>query len=475
MYTSTSANPASMVMSSRSRPPRRSALGVYVIALGVAISSAAGAQRSLISEAEQLLTSGNAKQAFVLLAGAQGANQNNPDFDLLLGKAALDSGKHEDAIIALERVLAAKPNNHAAMLELGRAYFLLGSLDLAATTFNTLKRANPPQSSLATIERYLNAIGAQRSQGQRKVSIWGETQLGYDSNLTAVPADFVSAVRSAFNLGGVAPTGNAVYRKAPFLTGAVGGDVRLPMNAEWSLQLGGEARLRRYREESLFNSKSAEARGALIWSREQTSMALNVGGSTFQQRADAPGSPPPSNDRTTGNIGAEFRFAAGPQSQVSAGVTSLRVRFDDNKFEDFNATQITAGWLRQFGGAGAPFLHIVGHLSRDRAVNNLPDGADKSKRIRGIRGYYQQSVNDKTNFFTTLGLNARTDDSAFARATEVRDGKDSLVESAVGMNFRFNPQCTMRAQWQLGRNDSNVAIYDYTRHEVSSTVRCDFY
>ena len=29
-------------------------------------------------------------------------------------------------------------------------------------------------------------------------------------------------------------------------------------------------------------------------------------------------------------------------------------------------------------------------------------------------------------------------------------------------------------QWFASRNDSNIAIYDYTRNEVSSNIRCDF-
>ena len=44
----------------------------------------------------------------------------------------------------------------------------------------------------------------------------------------------------------------------------------------------------------------------------------------------------------------------------------------------------------------------------------------------------------------------------------------------MGVTWRFQDKCTLRAQWLYSRNDSNIAIYDYSRNEVSSAIRCDF-
>ena len=51
---------------------------------------------------------------------------------------------------------------------------------------------------------------------------------------------------------------------------------------------------------------------------------------------------------------------------------------------------------------------------------------------------------------------------------------EACDDITLGVIWRFQPKCAMRAQWFGSRNDSNIAIYDFTRHEVSSTIRCDF-
>lgn len=460
---------------------KRGRANVYMYALicaGLVTMTAplAWAQASLINDAQQLLAAGNAKQAFTNLAGAQNIpqNLNNPEFNYLLGVAALDSLKYDEAIVAFERVLAVRRNHAGALLDLGRAYFHAGSFDLSETTLLSLKRANPPEAARATIDRYLAAIREKRTQTTKKFSLWGEAQLGYDTNVTGVPVDFTSAVLSAFNLAGVSPTGNAIKRRAPFLGGAVGADYLQPISAEWAAQLGAEARGRGYQKETLFNSLNGDLRAALNWTREQNRIVLNASGSAFKQKADAPGDPKPTNDRNSASLGAEYRYAITPKNQLSAGFTSLRVRFNDNPVEDFNANQVSAGWLKQFDGRGSPLIQLSTYFSRDKANNKLADGvSDKSKRVAGFRTYAQTNMTENLNLFAVVGYTGRNDAKAFARATEVEFGRDRLADISLGANWRFSPACNLHAQWQGSRNNSNIAIYDYTRHEVSSAIRCD--
>ena len=135
----------------------------------------------------------------------------------------------------------------------------------------------------------------------------------------------------------------------------------------------------------------------------------------------------------------------------------------------------SAGWVRSFAGKGSPILQVSGYYSRDEADRKLADGvSDKSKRVGGLRTYYQYSLSESLSLFNGLGFTARRDQSAFARATEVEFGRDRLADVTIGVNWRFQPRCAMRAQWFASRNDSNIAIYDYTRNEVSSNIRCDF-
>lgn len=429
----------------------------------------------ILADAQKLLADSNPKQAFATLVSAQAQFGDNREYDYLLGVAALDSGKIEDAIIAFERVLAANPKNAGALMDLGRAYFLAGSMDLAEATFLQLKQSNPPPAARASIERYLQAIAQKREQGKRAWYGYGEMSLGYDSNITGVPKDFTAAVVSAFNIPGVDPTGNSIKRKAAYLGAAAGVDYIHPLTTRWSAVLGAEARGRAYRNESNFNSLNGEGRAGLAWNEGLHGLKLSGGYSQFKQDGEAPGEPRPTNDRKTTSVGADYRYSLSEQQQLNVGVSGSRVRFPKNDIEDVNAVAVSAGWLRSFTGNGAPVLQISGYFSRDEAVRKLADGvSDKSKRVGGLRSYYQYSLTEKLSLFNGLGFTTRRDQSAFARATEIEIGRDRLADITLGVNWRFQQKCAVRAQWFGSRNDSNIAIYDYTRNEVSSNIRCDF-
>ena len=433
------------------------------------------ANPALLRDAQQLLAASNPKQAYMILVAQQDQLSGNVEFDYLLGVAALDSGKTDEAIIAFERVLQIDPKNAGARLDLARAYFNHGSMDLAKANFLELKASNPPPAALAAIEKYLAAIRARQTQTANVFSAWGETALGYDSNLTGVPTDFTSAVASAFNLTGVNPTGNSIKRKAPYVAAAVGVDYSHALRAGWAAFVGGEARGRAYRHESDFKSVSAEARAGASWIAGQQQLRFTGGYNRFNQDGLAPGEPRPTNDRSTALVAADYRYALNDRQQWNVGLTGSRVKFLTNNIEDFNATTVTAGYTHSFERTGSPLLQLNGFYSRDEAVRKLADGvSDKSKRVTGARSYFQYSLTENLAWFNGLGFSVRRDESAFARATQIAIGRDRLGDITLGVTWRFQPKCAMRAQWFGSRNDSNIAIYDFTRHEVSSAIRCDF-
>ncbi|MBL8522335.1 MAG: tetratricopeptide repeat protein, partial [Betaproteobacteria bacterium] len=172
------------------RGARRQSIPHLLAALLLAFSGTALANPKLLADAQQQLAAGNPKQAYMLLVAEQNKLSGTPEYDYLLGVSALDSGKIDESIIAFERVLAVNPKNAGALMDLGRAYFSAGSIDLAEATFRQLQNSNPPPAAQASIDRYLQAIAQKRDQGKRALYAYGEVSLGYDSNITGVPKDF---------------------------------------------------------------------------------------------------------------------------------------------------------------------------------------------------------------------------------------------------------------------------------------------
>jgi outer membrane protein len=447
-----------------------------LVALAVLASTQAFADPQVLERARTLLATGNAKQAYAELAPLQDKLSGQPEFDYLFGVASLDSGHNDDAIIAFERVLATTPNHAGAQMDIARAYYAAGSFDLAEAAFLKLRSANPPPAAQQAIGRYLEAIQARKQQTQAGWSGFGELGLGYDSNITGVPTDFGSAAQQAFNLVGIEATGNSIKRSAAFAQGGVGAEYARPLGRGYSLFGGGELHGRAYHQESDFDSASAEVRFGAALNTGAHQYRATASYLLFNQEGAAPGDPKPTNDRRMGGVTLDWRHALDPKTQIGAAVQLNAIRFPENEIEDFDQVFVSMSWLKSFERAGVPLLYLTGFVSDDRAPNKFADGVTtKSKNLGGVRSYLQYSITPKLQVFNGLGLIHRRDKDAFARSTAVEKGRDTYAEATLGVSWQFRERCALRTQYAFSHNSSNIDIYDFERHEVSSTVRCDLF
>jgi tetratricopeptide (TPR) repeat protein len=428
-----------------------------------------------LDRARALLAAGNAKQAFAELEPLQGKLSGMPEYDYLLGVAALDSGRIDEAIIAFERVLALVPNHAGAQMDLARAYYAAGSFDLAESAFVKLRDASPPPAAQAAITRYLDAIRARRTQAQAGWTSFGELGLGYDSNLTGVPTNFGAAAQQSFNLIGIDATGNAIKRKAPFVQGAIGTEYTRPVGGGWSVFAGGDLRGRAYRKEHDFNTFAADVRAGGARNDGPNQWRFMGSYLEYRQEGDAPGDPKPTNDRRMAGASVDWRRALDSKTQVGLGVQYNAVRFPENKVEDFNQVFLSVSYLHTFERKGVPLLYLTGFVSDDRATNTLFDGVTtKSKNLAGTRAFLQYSLGAKTQVFGGLGVIVRRDKDSFARSTEVEKGRDVFSEASTGLLWSFREKCALRLLYAYTHNSSNIDIYDFNRHEISSNIRCEF-
>lgn len=443
------------------------------LALAVPVSPAF-ANPEVIENARRLLNQGNPKQAYVDLIKHEAELAGNLDYDYLLGVAALDSGKLDDAIIAFERVLAINANHAGAQMDLARTYFMAGSYDLAEAAFKQLAESNPPAIAKQTINRYLEAIENRKRQTTAGWSGYAELGIGYDTNITGVPSDFGAAAQQSFGIIGIEATGNSVERKAAFGNASGALEYHLPLSRGWSLFAGGEGKFRGYNGESSFNSVTAEGRAGGAFNDGPVQWRFLGSYQGFNQEGEAPGEPKPTNDRRTANVQGEWKYQYDTRSQVGAGLNYTEVRFPTNALEDFDQVMLSASWLRSFETKGVPLVYLGAFITDDKAVNKLDDGVtDKSKNLAGVRSYVQYSLTPTLNLFNGLGFVYRKDKDSYARATEVEIGRDKFVEFLLGVNWQFRKACAVRTQYVYTKNNSNIAIYDFDRNEVSTAVRCE--
>ena len=452
--------------------------GVALVAIFSAFSSfAALADDPVLDSARRLLAAGNAKQAYIELSAVQDKMTGMPEFDYLLGVAALDSGRNEDAIIAFERVLALVPNHAGAQMDLARAYYAAGSYDLAEAAFLKLRASNPPPAAQIAINRYLDAIKVRKRQTTAGWSGFGELGLGYDSNLTGVPGNFGAAAQQSFNLVGIEATGNSIKRSAGFVQGAIGAEYYHPLSRGWSLFAGGEARGRAYHKEPDFNIGSGEVHAGAALNAGDDQYRASASYSPFSQKGDAPGDPQPTNDRRMGGVMFDWRHAVDTRTQLGLGVQVNDIRFPENKVEDFKQVYVAASVLKTFERRGSPIWYLTAFATNDRAHQQFDNGVNgvstKSKNLGGLRSYLQYSISPKLQVFNGLGVIYRKDKDDYARSTEIANGKDVFAELSLGLGWQFRDKCSMRLLWAYSHNSSNVDIYDFNRNEISSTIRCE--
>jgi tetratricopeptide (TPR) repeat protein len=460
--------------------------GVAFIAIFTTLGSlAARAEDPALDSARRLLAAGNAKQAYTELIALQDRMSGMPEYDYLLGVAALDSGNLEDAIIAFERVLALVPNHAGAQMDLARAYYAAGSFDLAEAAFQKLKASNPPPAAQIAINRYLEALQKRRQQTQAGWSAYGELGLGYDSNLTGVPSDFFTASQQSIGIG-FNPTGNSLKRSAPFVQGAIGADYTHPLSSGWSLFGGGELRGRAYRDHGRTGSDTSDVDFNLATADLHFGGARNEGPNQwratvnylpFVQSGGAPGDPKLTNDRRLAGLSFDWRHALDTRTQVGATVQLNSIRFPDNSLEDFDQVFVSGAWLHSFERKGSPFLYLTAFATYDKAKNEFDDGlgstTSKSKNLLGVRSYFQYSVTPKVAPFAGLALIYRLDRDSFARSTVIDKGKDLYGEASLGINWQFRDKCVLKLQYIYSHNSSNIDIYDFNRSEISTGIRCD--
>ncbi|HPU52288.1 MAG TPA: surface lipoprotein assembly modifier [Burkholderiaceae bacterium] len=137
----------------------------------------------LLQEARSAVEKGRAAGVLELLEQQAQWYAGTPEFDYLLGLAALDAGKAGAAILALERVLAAQPSHLQARAEIGRAYLAAREPEAARRQFEAVVSQPIPPEVRRVIDAYLSGLSRADTSSRSQTSGFVEIALGWDSNV----------------------------------------------------------------------------------------------------------------------------------------------------------------------------------------------------------------------------------------------------------------------------------------------------
>ncbi|MFA7267877.1 MAG: tetratricopeptide repeat protein [Sterolibacterium sp.] len=433
------------------------------------------AMGALLRQADGLIRSGKLADAYQLLEPREADYSGEIAFDYMLGIVALDSGKPDRATIAFERVLVSNPNFSGARLDLARAYFAMGSDDLAKNEFEIVLTQSPPESVKEVVKKYLDAIAKRKLDKIQHISGYIETSIAKDSNVTAVTSDFSKGVQNVFGIPGVLPTGSSVLSSGTTAGVSAGIDFTRLLSEEYGLSVfaGADLRQRNYEGFSALNSTNLDLRGGLSIVRGEDMYRLFVNMGQYRQTGMTEGI---NSNRDTPGIGAEWKRKFGERDQLSLSTQYSRPRYATQETQDTDQVMLSASWLHIFEGRTSPLIFANLTQTVDRAVHQLATGSDMSRTTTAARTYFQCTPWAQLDFFLSAGVSLRNDDTLNARSALSPPvyGRDVTKDVSLGATWRPWPKWMIKGQVAAYKNNSNLELYQFRRTESSVSVRHDF-
>jgi len=473
-------------------------LGFLVFAGIILVSSAAFAQETvtqvvskevlgnLLREADAMMKSGKPAEAYDLLEPKEFDYSGEISFDYLLGTAALDSGKPDRATIAFERILAVNPKFSGARIDLARAYFAMGSDDLARKEFETVLTQNPPADAAAVIKKYIDVLDERRESKIQQVSTYVEASTGYDSNITAATPDNIGGVAGILGVSRATivalnyqPTGSSLKYSGMYTSLSGGVDFNRLINEEQGISIfaGVDLKQRTYKSLSFMDSLNLDLRAGVGLVKGNDSYRLS---GTFGQyrQSGFPQTPPSNSYRDSSGIGAEWKRSFDSRNQMTLSLSYTQSRYLTTSTQDTDQVSLNTSWMHIYEGNSTPLLFANFSRSIDRAVKtlNTATGSNMGRTSTGLLLHFQFTPFTETDIFLSNSWTVRQDDSPGARSPGLPNfyARDITQSLSFGFTLHQWKKWTVKGTVALTDNRSNLSLYKYRRNDSSVSVRRDF-
>ena len=428
----------------------------FVLACGVSNASS-----SDLDSALSLIKQGRAAEALSLLEPDEIERAGDPQFDYLLGLAALESGQPAKATIIFERVLAVDPNFLGARLDMARAYFALGARDDAKAEFNSLLAENPPAAARTTIARYLAAIGESEKSTSKSFVAYLEAGAGHDTNINNATGQGTLVVPALIGADFTLDPKN-VKKSDNYASGKAGFSVDYRIQPTISLYAGGDVRTRVPQKQHDFGYLSVDGRIGLSLDRGGDTLRGGLLGGAFDLGNHL-------NRETLGTNG-EWRHALNAKNQVNLFGQYVAYRFPDAslKANNFDEAIMGIGLLHIPPRAATAFFASI-YVGKERATNSRADG---NAQLFGARVGYQGALTQSTELLFTAGARYASYDKQNPAFLVSR--LDKVFDATVALSWHLDDVWTLRPQIVVLRNSSNIAINRFEGIDASLNLRRDF-
>lgn len=425
------------------------------------------AQAGPVDDAKALLIAGKAAESAALLERDLLQHLEETEYNYLLGIALLDSGKPGAAVFALERVLSLNPQHGPARAELARALIALTEYDAARRELLQVKQAAMPadvaikvDSLLAELDKAI-ANRAAAGHGAATFAAYLEGELGYDTNINTA-TNSSSVLIPLFGLP--ASLSGFARAQASWVTGInMGFAAQKRVSDEVDVFGQADGRFRYHPNKEEFATTSLAVGGGARLTRGVDQFSVGVTHSVYyigQYR----------NDEQYGVFG-QWQRQLGRQDVAGVFGQYLRVNHPIATVLNTGLYLVGATWTHAYFTNGDPRMTLTAWAADDQERNVLDSTVGRT--FYGLRaaGEYSLWENWKAFGSVTIQSSRYGGESPFF-AVKRQDGRYDLN---AGLAYKPEKMWTVTGQYSYLRNDSNIAVNDFSRQQILFTARRDFF
>lgn len=438
-------------------PLLRPRLSGPALCLAAALATPAYAD-DLLQQAEQLLSQQKGAEAYALLAPQEDQRAGDPGYDVLLGRAALASGRHTEAAFAFERCLAVDPKNGPCRINMAQAHMLMGETESARLELKTIEQYSPPPEVQALVSQYMGLLATQEQKKERQVQVFAQLGLGHDSNVNSA----TDARQVAIPL-----FGNLLFDMLPgsreqddnYAQLEAGANLRQSVSPAWSLLADASVSQRLHQDIDALDSLILQASAGGAWRTGASQVVLKATAQDYQLDGD--------DYRQI--LGGMVQYIHSPSdiTQVSAFLQVADIGYDAQPTRDARRDTLGVAWSQALSWWRQPVVYAGLYGGQE----NLDDAVSRAleNRFTGLRLGGGVALSGKLQLNASLSLEDRqyeADDLLFQTARD-----DRQTDLSLGLAYRLGKHVSIRPNYTYTDNDSNIVINDYQRHVVSVDIR----
>ncbi|MEO8719085.1 MAG: porin family protein [Burkholderiales bacterium] len=413
---------------------------------------------AVTDRAKALIQRGDAAGAYKLLQPLEPQRAGDPDFDYLLGLAALDAGAPERAVFALERVLAQQPDNLQARAEIARAYLAMGEREAAKREFEAVRSRQVPNEVRATIDRFLSAIAAAETT---RLDHYLEATFGYDTNVNSATGTSSIAI-PALGAAAFALSPSLTRQDDRFFNIGAGFNFTRKLDLSWSLVGGVSAVLRKNLAESTFDTDTIDGSFGVRFTRGLNAFTVGAQGQYFGVDAR--------KYRSTSGIVGQWQHSFDERTQATLFGQLAELRYATQPVRDADRSIIGIAYAQVFSGEYSPAIFASLYGGEEKVVNEaFPHLGHKPV---GVRLGGQWRLGGGWSLFASASYERRKYGGTEPLFLVTREDKQADVN--LGLSYLWRSGTTLVVQAAHTNNSSNVVLNDFDRTVVSTSVRFNF-